>query len=312
MLIVCSSLITACGAVIHRPDSGVSNLTNPLFTVVFDDGNDTDYLVAKKLFEDQGAVASTAVTTDLIGTPHHLTPGQIGALQDAGWEIMSHTVSHPNLNTLTEFQLDHEMSRSKMLLENMGCTVRNIVYPYNKNNQLVRKVASRYYRSGRGGGSEFNTDTRAPYLLTSFSLKHDLPRLTGFVDQAYKDNAWLIVYTHEVDAKVKLVEEQGTFIPGETVHLSPSGAIARYTTRHWFPVYGAHIYVVPLAGTPQSGDQVVGTESGATARINHVIYNDVTVLSKLLTYIRTTYQNMKIVTIDQGLDLLGVPRHEHN
>jgi peptidoglycan/xylan/chitin deacetylase (PgdA/CDA1 family) len=280
----------------------------PLVTFVLDDGNDTDYLLGKKIFADQGAVACSAVTTDRIGTPYHMTPDQIVDLQAAGWEIMGHTLSHPNLNSLTALQLEDELLRSKTVLEGMGVTVNNIVYPYNKNNEQVREITAKYYRSGRGGTNSFNAGTIDPYFLKSFTLKHDLPLMKNYIDRAYTDKSWLIFYTHEIDAKVKIMDGQGTFSKGETVKLSPSGTVARYTTTHWFPLYGSYMYLVPFSGVPQPGDIISGTSSGATASIDYIMYNDLTLLSDMISYIRRQYKDMKIVTIDQGLDLLGIPK----
>lgn len=302
-------LLMSCGCVAHLPDKlPVGSM--PLVTFVLDDGNDTDYLLAKKIFADQGAVACSAVTTDRINTPYHLTPPQIVALQDAGWEIMGHTVSHPNLNSLAPAELEDELFRSKSLLENMGLTINNIVYPFNKNNEAVRSVVSKYYRSGRGGTNSFNAGAIDPYFLKSFTLKHDLPLMESYIDRAYQDKSWLIIYSHEIDAKVKVKATQGFFTKGETVTLSPSGTVARYTTTHWFPVYGSYMYIVPFSGVPQPGDTITGTTSGATARIDYIMYNDLTLLSDMIGYVHTKYSDMKIVTIDQGLDLLGIPKFQ--
>lgn len=280
----------------------------PLVTFVLDDGNDTDYLLAKRIFAEQGVVACSAITTDRINTPYHLTPPQIIALQDAGWEIMGHTVSHPNLNSLTPAQLETELLQSKVILEGIGARVNNVVYPFNKNNETVRAVTSKYYRSGRGGTNSFNGGTFDPYFLKSFTLKHDLRLMESHIDQAYQDKSWLIIYSHEIDAKVKTSAVQGTFVQGEAVTLSPSGTIGRYTTKHWFPVFGSYMYIVPFSGVPQPGDTITGASSGATARIDYIMYNDLTLLSDMLGYIRTKYPDMRIVTTDQGLDLLGVPK----
>jgi hypothetical protein len=277
---------------------------------VLDDGNDTDFLLGKKIFADHRAVACSAVTTDLISTLYHMTPDQIIALQEAGWEIMGHTVSHPNLNSLTTSQLEDELSRSKTLLEKMGLTINNIVYPFNKNNEAVRTIAGKYYRSGRGGTNSLNAGISDPYFLKSFTLKHDLQLMESYIDQAYIDKSWLIFYLHEIDAKVKLIDSQGTFTKGETLTLSPSGTVARYTTTHWFPVYGSYMYIVPFSGVPQPGDTITGTTSGATASIDYIMYNDVTQLTDMLGYIRKQYPDMRIVTTDQGLDLLGMPKFQ--
>jgi peptidoglycan/xylan/chitin deacetylase (PgdA/CDA1 family) len=310
LLVLVLIFLASCGGSAGHHTKLTTAGSIPLVSFVLDDGNDTDYLLGKKIFADQGAVACSAVTTDQVSTPYHMTPAQIISLQDAGWEIMGHTKTHPNLNSLSVTRLEDELSQSKKQLENMGVTVHNLVYPFNKNNETVRLITSKYYRSGRGGTNSFNSGEIDPYFLKSFTLKHDLPLMESYIDHAYKDKSWLIFYTHEIDAKVKVMDEEGAFLKGETVTLSPSGTVARYTTRHWFPLYGSYIYLVPFSGTPQPGDTVTGTTSGATARIDYVMYNDLTQLTDMLGYIRTNYPDMRIVTIDQGLDLLGMPKFQ--
>src|ERR1039457_1286745 len=133
-VVVLFLLTSCCCTTGLRPDMS-SRGTIPLVTFVLDDGNDTDYLLAKKIFAEQGAVACSAITTDVISTPYHMTPAQIRALQEAGWEIMAHSVTHPNLNSLSLAELDDELSRSKTVLEKLGLTIHNVVYPFNKNNE---------------------------------------------------------------------------------------------------------------------------------------------------------------------------------
>jgi len=280
----------------------------PMVSFVFDDGNDTDYLLGRKIFAEHGAVACSAVTTGFINTPYHLTPDQIRGLRDTGWEIMSHTLSHPSLRSLSPAELDDELSRSRKVLEGMGVAVNNVVYPYNRNNAEVRAAAAKYYRSGRGGGSEFNLGRLDPFFLKSFSIRHDLPLMKSYIDRAHADRSWLIFYHHEIDIKVKVSDKDGTFKKGEMVRLTPSGTVARYTTTHWFAIYGYHMYLMPVSGTPRPGDVIVGNDSGASASIDYVMYDEIAQLGDMLGYIRTTYPDMKIVTIDQGLDLLGIPQ----
>ncbi len=301
-------ILSSCGAEAPRridpPRAPV-----PLFTFVFDDGNDTDYIVARDIFAQQGVVACSAITTDWIGTQDHLTAAQITALRDAGWEIMSHTASHPNLRSLSAAQIEDELFRSKKALEGLGVTVRNIVYPYNKSNEQVRKIARKYYRSGRGGTNAVNAADMDPYYLKSFSLKHDLERMKRNIDNAYAERSWIIFYHHQIDIKADLTGRKGTFIPGEKLLFAPSGAVGRYEPPSWFLFFGS-LYFVPLSGTPLPGDSITGQASGATARINRIMYDERAAISELIRYVRKTYPDMRIVTIDQGLDILGVPKHE--
>ena len=306
MLAIVSFILSCCGTTAHRiePTPGAPV---PLVTFIFDDGDDTDYLVGKKIFEQQGAIACSAITTGWINTEDHLTTAQIKELSDAGWEIMSHTVTHPNLRSLTPEEVDAELAKSKNVLESMGLTVKNLVYPYNRSNESVRAIASKYYRSARGGANTMNSGVIDPYYLKSFSMKHDLARMKERIDEAYANKAWVIFYQHEVDIQVKISDKHGTFLKGETLTLSPSGTTARYVTVHWFPIYGFSLYLVPFSGVPHEGDRITGTKSGATARIDSLIYDDLALLTEMIHYAHATYPDMRIVTIDQGLDLLGLP-----
>jgi peptidoglycan/xylan/chitin deacetylase (PgdA/CDA1 family) len=307
LLILVSAFLASCATadVVSR-NYNVPSI--PMVSFVFDDGNDTDYLVGKEIFASHGAVASSAITTGFLNTEDHMTTAQVIALQSAGWEIMGHTVSHPNLKSLSPSEIEDEISRSKSDLQRMGLVINNIVYPYNKNDEVVRSIVSKYYRSGRGGTNSFNSSVLDPFFIKSFSMKHDVEKMKALIDAAYKDKKWLVFYQHEIDAKVKIADYAGAFLKGEKLILSPSGAVGRYVTTHWFPVYGYAIYLVPFSGTPQPGDTVKGERSGATARIGNILYNEREQLSDMLGYIQKSYPDMQIVTIDKGLDLLGVPK----
>ncbi len=281
--------------------------STPLVTFVFDDGNDTDYLVAREIFSDQGAVACSAITTDWINKPGYMSADQIIGLKDAGWEIMGHTATHPNLRSLTSAQVDDELSRSKAALEGLGVTVKNLVYPYNKSNKTVREIARKYYRSGRGGTNKSNIAVIDPYDLRSFSNKQDLYKMKGHIDRAHAEKSWLIIYHHEIDAKITLMNKKGTFARGELLAFSPSGARGRHVRDSWF-LFAGSLHFAPLTGTPRPGDTILGQTSGATVHLSHVVFNERENIGELVRYVRTQYPDMRIVTIDQGLDILGAPK----
>ena len=52
---------------------------------------------------------------------------------------------------------------------------------------------------------------------------------------------------------------------------------------------------------------MTGKKSGASGVVGRVIFDDYAAIADMLSYLRTRYPDMRIVTIDQGLDLLGVP-----
>jgi peptidoglycan/xylan/chitin deacetylase (PgdA/CDA1 family) len=84
---------------------------------------------------------------------HELAPmswAEISSLSDAGWEIGSHTRSHPDLTTLEDDALDAELSGSRADLEDrLGRSCRAIAYPYGALDTRVVRAAERAgYRAG--------------------------------------------------------------------------------------------------------------------------------------------------------------------
>jgi len=290
-------LISSCSRIAKKDHTTEKGLV-PLLTFVFDDGNDTDYLVARGVFKKQGVAASFAVVTGWVNTKNYLTVSQLLELQDDGFEIMSHTVSHPDLKSLDDKEIESELSASKATLEGWGLRVNNLVYPYNKNNGRVRELVGKYYRSGRGGRSMLNPAVSDRYELKSYSFSHNTAKMKGLIDMAAAEEKWLILYLHNMDIKVKASQGNGDFKPGEELLFSPSGAMGKYSKElfDWF-------YFVPLSGAPRPGDTITGQASKATCYLDEILYNEKEALAELIGYARSRHPGIRIVTIDKGLDI---------
>ena len=299
-----AALLALLGSVASLPADPV---TTPaaLFTYMFDDGFSTDAVVSRE-FSEQGAVACSAVTTDWIGTRSHLSAAEIRGLQEAGWEILSHTRTHPHLPRLRAPRIEEELRLSREELEALGVRVRSLVYPYNQSNAAVERIARTYYRSARGGGYSFDTSATNPYALRSFSYSHDPEALRRTIDRAYAEKAWLIVYQHRVDVAVTIESRRGSFVPGEILEFSPSGSEALCQESAWSQIFGT-LHFLPLTGSPRAGDLVTGQRSRASGKLGRIIFDDFAAIAGMLKYLRSRYPDMRIVTIDQGLDLLGIP-----
>ncbi len=278
----------------------------PLVTFVFDDGYETDYTVAKDIFKAQGEPACAAITTGWVNTKNFLNISQISELQKDGWEILSHTVSHPKLKTLTEDRIETELSQSKSTLESWGFKVNNLVYPYNWNNETVKNIVRKYYRSGRNGHKMLNSSDLDKYDLKSYSneisTRHKMSAIKSQIDQVYSEKKWLIFQHHRIDAKVKISNKNGIFIFEERLSFQPSGAVGQYIKDIW-----SIVQFIPLSGNPQAGDTVTGQSGGASGKLDSVIYNEGAALTEMIEYIHKNYPDMRIVTIDKGLDLMGLP-----
>jgi peptidoglycan/xylan/chitin deacetylase (PgdA/CDA1 family) len=86
-------------------------------------------------FAASGRPLSWAGIEQWAGGPHEKELEPLGwdglrELRDAGWEVGSHTVSHPHLTTLSDYDLRDELTRSREVIAGEIGTCETIAYPY--------------------------------------------------------------------------------------------------------------------------------------------------------------------------------------
>lgn len=130
--------------------------------ITFDDGYRSVARLARPILEAHGFPATVFVPTDHTGTerpmswpgvdrwlegPHaeELTPmswEEARALVDAGWEIGSHTRSHPRLTDLDDARLREELEGSRAECERqLGQPCESLAYPYGDFDTRVAEAA---------------------------------------------------------------------------------------------------------------------------------------------------------------------------
>jgi peptidoglycan/xylan/chitin deacetylase (PgdA/CDA1 family) len=97
--------------------------------VSFDDGYLSHYTHAKPVLSKLGWPGVLFLATEAIG-PGGLTEHQIRSLIHAGWEIDSHTLTHPDLTTLDDATLRRELAGSRRELQRrFGVRANFFAYP---------------------------------------------------------------------------------------------------------------------------------------------------------------------------------------
>jgi peptidoglycan/xylan/chitin deacetylase (PgdA/CDA1 family) len=128
-----------------------SPLRGRIAVVTFDDAYRSVLELARPILDRFGLPATVFAPTDSIGSetplcwpgidqwrggPHEreLTPmswAELRTLADAGWEIGSHTGSHPHLTQVEEAALEDELIRSKAACEDhLASPCTSLAYPY--------------------------------------------------------------------------------------------------------------------------------------------------------------------------------------
>ena len=134
-----------------------------MVAITFDDGFRSVIELAFPLLRERGLVATVFIPTSFVdadhaaswdgvsrwlGTAHEsklrpLSQPELVELADSGWEIGSHTCTHPHLTQLDDAKLAWELTESRRhCSELVGRPCLSLAYPYGDFDQRVRDAAA--------------------------------------------------------------------------------------------------------------------------------------------------------------------------
>lgn len=112
--------------------------------VTFDDGCETDLLVAAPVLKDLGFGGTFYVTSGFLGRPGYLSHTQLRELADSGFEIGCHSKTHPYLTALDSAGLDRELVEAKWEIEQiLGRSIEHFSCPGGRWDGRALEVAQR-------------------------------------------------------------------------------------------------------------------------------------------------------------------------
>ena len=110
--------------------------------LTFDDGCESDLVVAAPVLRDAGFGATFFVTVGHLDTPGFMTRRQLRELADAGFEIGSHGMTHAYLSDLDETDVRAELADSRSVLEDVvGRPVLHFSCPGGRWSRSVADIA---------------------------------------------------------------------------------------------------------------------------------------------------------------------------
>jgi peptidoglycan/xylan/chitin deacetylase (PgdA/CDA1 family) len=151
--------------------------------ITFDDGYRSVLEQALPILSRLGLVATVFVVTGYVGREEPMSwPGvdewleteharelvslsreQVSHLLEAGWEVGSHTRTHPRLTTLDDERLDEELGRAREDCERLfDRPCRSIAYPYG---DLDERVVAAAGRAGYSFAGALSTRLNVPRPL---------------------------------------------------------------------------------------------------------------------------------------------------
>ncbi len=136
------SYVTGDGLFREHADlySGLLAAASPVTPVItFDDGHESNFTLAAPVLEARGLTAHFFITVGWTSTrPGYMDWSQIRTLQQAGHSIGAHGWSHIFLTRCTDAQLQIELSRARLTLEDhLGVPVTTMSLPGGRANRRV-------------------------------------------------------------------------------------------------------------------------------------------------------------------------------
>jgi peptidoglycan/xylan/chitin deacetylase (PgdA/CDA1 family) len=193
----------------------------PLISFTFDDFPRSAFVEAGSILTRYGAVGTYYASLGLMGNRSSMGPmyqfEDLKELVQRGHELGCHTFGHCHSWNTPPDEYEKSIVRNQQALTELlpGRFFETFAYPYSEPRLAVKRVASRYFRSCRGGGLKpgrylhrhaaggqtFNSGVIDLNYLCAFFLEQsrDHPEaVKSLIDQNARARGWLIFATHDV------------------------------------------------------------------------------------------------------------------
>jgi peptidoglycan/xylan/chitin deacetylase (PgdA/CDA1 family) len=139
--------------------------------ISFDDGYAAQYSVARRVLERLRWPGVLNLEVSRVGVRGGLSAAQVRGLLRRGWELASHTYTHPDLTHVSADRLRHEVADSRAWLrKRFGVAVPFFCYPYGR---TAGEVEDAVADAGYSGATTTSSGVAAPETDPL-----ELPRIT--------------------------------------------------------------------------------------------------------------------------------------
>lgn len=179
----------------------------PMLTFTFDDGSRPIYDKALPILSNAGLKAVFFGETGPLNAAESwvMTWDEVRKLQDVyGWEIGSHSITHPYLTAVSDEQLLQELEGSKQDFVNHGINVKGFATPYGDwDTTRVLPAIAKYYEWHRAAWGGANSWPYNDYQIMVLEPANPNSFLTPAqviqkIDEAVGNRQWLVLLFHEV------------------------------------------------------------------------------------------------------------------
>jgi len=195
---------------VDATDLPLAPFKKPLVTITFDDGWESVYTNALPILQKNGFCTTQYVIAGTLDNQLYMSKAQISAMQKSCTDIGSHTLTHKDLTTLTDEQLEKELADSQQILTKDFVKTVDFTSPLGSYNTHTLQMIKKYYRSHKNAeGDPAANDLQSinvgetfdPYNIQSYSVRQTttIQDIQKLIDDAVKYNGWLVLTYHQID-----------------------------------------------------------------------------------------------------------------
>jgi peptidoglycan/xylan/chitin deacetylase (PgdA/CDA1 family) len=226
-----------------KTNEALKPFDQPLITITFDDGWESVYTQALPVLQKYGFHSTQYVITGTFTNYSYMSEAQLKSMKASGHDVAAHTITHPDLTTLTDDQLDKELKNSQNTINKDFGTTQDFTSPYGAYNAHTLQEIGKFYRSQKNAEGDPNANELETINvkqsfdalnIKSYSVRdsttiYDLQKL---VEDAQKHNGWLVLTYHQIDysreqysVNPQEFEKQIKFLSSQNVRSATMGQV---------------------------------------------------------------------------------------
>jgi peptidoglycan/xylan/chitin deacetylase (PgdA/CDA1 family) len=149
--------------------------------ITFDDGNLDIYENAYPILQKYPFTATLYLVLNYLDHDTFLSTDQAAELMNAGWEIGSHSISHPDLYGMQIDTYSEVANSKKALVKILGAPVNTFAYPFGQTDADITAKVKDAYTAAVGLGNGYTHSLASIYYLKRIEIRSETD-LTTFTN----------------------------------------------------------------------------------------------------------------------------------
>jgi peptidoglycan/xylan/chitin deacetylase (PgdA/CDA1 family) len=188
----------------------------PLISVTFDDGWETTYNQAMPLLQKYGIHTTQYILSGTESESDYLSWSQIDAMHKDGEEIACHTITHPDLRTISNADIMMQLTGCDKTLSDRYGKITDFASPYGSQDartigQIKKVFSSQRNTNGdpSNGVTQVDVNTSGgydgkgfdKYNIIGVTIRREttIAEIQALISFAEQNNGWVVITYHQAD-----------------------------------------------------------------------------------------------------------------